>query len=257
MRKLTITIITMVLLILLQSHIRAVPPVLPDNTANSKIDENTRAQAKNLYSKMPITFFKNQGQIDTTVCYYTKGPGGSIYFTAEGIVSDIIQPQGNQIKHLVLKKRFLNINPGCELSGEKEMTRKINYLLSNKNSSHQTHIKTFQQIRYKNLYPGIDLVYSGSMEKLEYQFEIQPSTSNQKDPVSQIQFTIEGAHKIKLDSKENLLIYTGLDIIREKRPQALQKSQGDLIPVKYQIKKKNILGFKPGPYDHAQPLFIR
>jgi hypothetical protein len=43
------------------------------------------------YGGLPLSFIKNQGQVDEQVLYYLKGREGTIYFTKSGIVYDLIK----------------------------------------------------------------------------------------------------------------------------------------------------------------------
>lgn len=42
------------------------------------------------YGKLPLSFIENRGQVDYEVSYYLNSRDGTIYFTEEGIVYDIV-----------------------------------------------------------------------------------------------------------------------------------------------------------------------
>jgi len=43
------------------------------------------------YSKLPLYFIENRGQLDPKVRFYTKTSGQTLYFTDEGIVFDLLR----------------------------------------------------------------------------------------------------------------------------------------------------------------------
>lgn len=274
LQNLITAILVSIIYIVFQSNIQAAHNPEPPISSASEIEAPAKEKVMESYGKLPLAFIFNQGQMDSTVRFYTQGPGGVFYLTSEGSVSDIIQPmvhpkkknpfsqkelpQNNKVKHLVLKKRFLNMNPDCEIVGEGELSGKINYLMDNKSQSQYKTIPTYRQVRYRNLYPGIDLIYYGKMGKLEYRYEIQPSTDTdniQKSPASKIKFSLEGARKLKIQTHGNLIIYTSLGTISEKKPEASQDNN-ESISIGYRVSKKNIIGFKVDSYDHSKTLFI-
>ncbi len=244
----------------------------PSAPPANRVDAQTKTNAMKSYANLPLAFVSNQGQMDSTVRFYTQGPGGALYFTADGIISDIVQsvkpsaqktspnnknPETVITKHLVLKKRFLHTNPQCEILGEAELPGKINYLTGNNPSGSISNIRTYQQVRYKNLYPGIDLIYFGTLGKLQYRFEIDPSAHSDAkvSPVSQIQFTMEGATKLRKKLNGTLLIYTPMGTLVDKKPEASQLSRS--IPAHYTLLNKNTAAYSVGPYDTQKLLTIQ
>ena len=42
------------------------------------------------YGKLPLSFIENKGQVDEEVSYYLNGRDGTIYFTKEAVVYDLL-----------------------------------------------------------------------------------------------------------------------------------------------------------------------
>jgi hypothetical protein len=70
--------------------------------------------------------------------------------------------------------------------GENPKSAVINYFKGAK-EDWKTGLKTCSTIHYPDLWPGIDLVYNGSINKPNYHFEVQPGA----DP-KQIQLAYRG-----------------------------------------------------------------
>src|ERR1035441_1548300 len=72
--------------------------------------------------------------------------------------------------------------------GERPQSGRVNYFVGNNPAKWQRNVPTYAQVRYKSIYPGIDLLYYGNQRQLEYDFVIAPGA----DP-GKIQFDIRGA----------------------------------------------------------------
>ena len=68
---------------------------------------------------------------------------------------------------------FVNSNPNVKVSGLDESGNRFNYYNLNRNSLGITGAKVYHQVRYQNLYPGIDLVFFTEGNQLKYNFIIK------------------------------------------------------------------------------------
>ncbi len=208
---------------------------------------------------LPQYFIENRGQADSQIRYYS--PNGDFYFTPDGIFTHLIKResvtgQDSSLiheKHVVLKKHFLKANTSCEIVGENELPGKVNYFIGNDSTKWKTHLKTFKQVRYKNIYPGIDLVYHGNNGPTEYDLVISPEA-----PVSQIESVIEGADKLELSSDGDLLVHTPLGILKEKSPVSYQENAGlkQSVSSHFSLSAQNTLSFSVSQYDKSKILVI-
>ena len=73
-----------------------------------------------------------------------------------------------------------------ELNGEQALPGKVNYMIGNDRKKWHTGIPTFRQVRYNNVWPGIDMVWYGTQSELEYDFVVKPGNN-----VSQIRLSFE------------------------------------------------------------------
>ncbi|MBI2469225.1 MAG: hypothetical protein HYV62_15640, partial [Candidatus Rokubacteria bacterium] len=68
-------------------------------------------------------------------------------------------------------------------------------------------------MEYEHVYPGIDLVFRGSGDQIEYDFIIAPSA----DP-AQIRLTFDGIERARLDLNGDLVLETRAGQVRQRRP---------------------------------------
>ena len=70
---------------------------------------------------------------------------------------------------------FLGANPEVAIQGLEPSQAKVNSFIGNDPAKWKQNLQTFSQVRYSNLYPGIDLVYYGRENgQLEYDLVVKP-----------------------------------------------------------------------------------
>ena len=62
----------------------------------------------------------------------------------------------------MLRIQLHGVEPHTEVSGEDLLPGTVNYLLGNDPGQWRTGIPTYAQVRYRDVYPGVDLVYYGN-----------------------------------------------------------------------------------------------
>ena len=118
----------------------------------------------------------------------------------------------------VLRIKLIGANPQPELVGLEELPGKVNYFIGNDPKKWRTNISTFAKVKYKDVYPGIDLVYYGNQGQLEYDFIVAPGA----DPKI-IKFDIQGADKFEVDAGGDLVLHTQTGEIRQHKPIVYQE----------------------------------
>jgi hypothetical protein len=118
-------------------------------------------------------------------------------------------------------------------------------------SKWRTNIPTYKKVEYKNVYPGIDLVYYGNQGQLEYDLIIAPGADSK-----QIILAFEGAEQIKVDQHGDLV----LTVLQS----STDSAHGDAValrlhkPVVYQMNEHGTKHLLDGAYvllvSHTSPL---
>src|SRR5262249_38291998 len=106
---------------------------------------------------------------------------------------------------------------------------------------------------YRDVYPGIDLVYHGDQQQLEYDFVVAPGA----DPGA-IHLAFEGVEGMRVNDAGDLVLRTGGREIRQHRPIAFQQVDGTRQPVtvRYALEEDNRIAFEVSRYDASWPLVI-
>src|SRR5208337_4803212 len=143
-----------------------------------------------------------------------------------------------------------NANPAIE--GEGIFSGMSNYLIGNYPSKWRRNIRLYSKVKYKQVYPGIDMVYHGDQSRLEYDFMVAPGA----DP-KLIRINFQGAESIKLDKDGNLVVSLKNGSIMFNSPGIFQGTQENKKDIQghYVINDKTV-SFETGDYDRAKELII-
>jgi len=116
---------------------------------------------------------------------------------------------------------FTGAKPGVKPQGE-SASYPVSYYLASSRNWHSG--VRWERVRYRDIYPGIDLVFVTNAGQLEFNFEIRPEA----DP-GKIRIRYHGA-PIQLNQAGDLLIGMGRKQIRQRLPFAFQGAfQGDSV----------------------------
>ena len=113
-------------------------------------------------------------------------------------------------------------------------------------------MQTYSKVRYRGLYRGIDLIFYGNQEQLEYDLVVAPGANPNR-----IKMSFAGAEKITIDDKGDLVLSTSAGNVIQKKPVAYQEVDGKRreVLVAYRLKAET-MSFKVGDYDKSRPLII-
>ena len=215
------------------------------------------------YAALPLTFEANQGQTGSPVRFLSRGRGYTAFLTAGGMVLSLrpnqplkVRPAANgseQPLSTTLQFKLVGAARNSAVVGEDPQIGKVNYFIGRDPAKWRTNVPTYAQVRYKNVYPGIDLVYYGSHQQLEYDFAVSPGA----DP-SRIQLQIAGAKQIEIDAAGNLVLQTSNGQLHFQSPVIYQEANGTRVPVagSYVMNDATHIAFHVGAYDATQPLVI-
>ena len=264
------------------------------------------------YGRLPLSFEANQGQADPRVKFLARGSGYTLFLKGseaefslqsrpkakarrqEGrpqTVTTIEQPVGmrRKARRTVLKAtnarrsaqaptllhvELLGTNANAPIAGVDKLPGVANYYIGNDRKKWHTGIPTYARVKYQNVYPGIDLVYYGNQQQLEYDFVVAPGA----DPSRiQMDFRTSGRKKERqaaiprIDSHGDLVIETSAGEVCLHAPVVYQPAathkQGAADPRAQAVGRNyvqgrfiaqpgNKIGFKVYSYDHTRPLVI-
>ena len=127
----------------------------------------------------------------------------------------------------VFRMELVGANPNVEVAGVDECPGRSNYFIENNPKHWRTNVPNYSKVIYGNVYPGVDLVYYGNQQQLEYDFVLAPGA----DPNS-IHLTFPGAAGLRVDAATGDLVLAADDgEVRFRRPLVYQPATaGDRAP---------------------------
>ena len=84
--------------------------------------------------------------------------------------------------------KLVGANARAKITGLDELPGKSNYFIGNDPMKWRTNVPNYAKVKYQSVYPGIDLVYYGNQQQLEYDFVVAPGANPRA-----IRFEIAGA----------------------------------------------------------------
>jgi PKD repeat protein len=111
----------------------------------------------------------------------------------------------DSIETLVLTAKFVGANPNPEVVAEGQMEYKCNYFIGNEPMKWRKDVPNYEAITLKDIYPGIDLKYSGRRGngQAAYEFVVAPGAD-----IAQIKVEYEGAEATSIDTDGRLILKT-------------------------------------------------
>jgi gliding motility-associated-like protein len=219
-------------------------------------------------------FIENKGQWEKQVEYKADLGYGAVFIEKDGFTFSLIDtkvlhdmhtgkmPDDNigapkteslspKIKGHAYKLYFKNSNPKVDISGINLLPEYFNFYKGNDPSKWASKVNAFTQIKYTNLYQGIDLLVYSHGGNFKYDFIVHPGA----DP-KQIQFAYDGISLIKLRN-ENLELFTNIGKILESSPVAFYENQDStLLSCSYEIRKDEYGFAFPEGYDANKTVII-
>jgi uncharacterized protein (TIGR03437 family) len=194
---------------------------------------------------------------------FEAGPAGAPFdFVSRAEGYDLALAKGEvtlRLRSSELRMRLAGANPSPRAEGVDALPGKSNYIVGSDPRRWRTNVANFARVRYREVYPGVDLIYYGADRRLEYDFIVAPGA----DPAS-IRLKFSGASSLAVDASGDLVLRTAGGEIRMRKPVIYQEANGGRTTVegRYSIRnpqsaiRKQEVGFELGDYDRERPLVI-
>jgi Beta-propeller repeat/Domain of unknown function DUF11 len=216
-----------------------------------------RQQVLATYSHLPFIFEPNQGQTDARVKFQARGSGYGLYLTADEAVLAL---QGSAARPAVVTMKLVGATSSSDPVGDVPLPGRTNYFIGNDPAKWHRDIPQFARVRYRSVYPGIDLVYYGNQGRLEYDFEVAPGSNP-----GQVAFRFQSPSRhssriLRIDAAGDLVLDAGDGNVRLQAPRVYQKfgSEERIVSSRFRIRgqKQDEVGFQLGDYDRSRTLII-
>jgi hypothetical protein len=215
------------------------------------------ADARSLAGRkaLPVAFEANVGQADPAVRFMARGRSHVAFLTDDGAVLAWTgpapgEPAGERAARAA-RLTLAGARPGLRAEGERALPGRVNHLVGSDPRAWRTDVATFGRVRYREVYPGIDLVWHGDGGQVEFDLIVAPGA----DP-GVIRLRVDGAGALALDPHGRLVLGDGGAVLE--RPLVYQDGAAGrrAIGGRYVVRGDAEVAFEVGPHDASRALVI-
>ena len=204
------------------------------------------ARGRTAWARMPLRFEANRGQWNSAVRFAARAGSYTLALTDRG--ASVVFADSHRVDILLE-----NARGAAEIQPLDPLRLRTDYYLGARDRWRAA-VPSYARIRYRSVYPGIDVVYYGNRDHLEYDFVIQPGA----DP-SAIRLDFRGAAHLSLTPEGDLLLEKAGQRVLQKKPRVYQDAATGTrreISGRYRLLGRNRVAFELGNYDRRRALTI-
>ena len=217
-------------------------------------------KSRDTYGRLPMSFEPNRGQTNKNVKFLARGQGYGLFLTPTSAVLALNkaalnpgdEPSARKQSSAVISLSLVGGASNPRLIGDDKLPGKVNYFVGNDQRKWRRDVPTYAKVRYANVYRGIDLVYYGNQQQLEYDFVVAPKANPRT-----IRLLFAGAEKMSINAEGDLLLHTPSGDVIQHKPIAYQEANGERhqVTASYRL-EGNTVSFEIGNYDKSRRLII-
>ncbi|MFN2606562.1 MAG: SBBP repeat-containing protein [Acidimicrobiales bacterium] len=196
---------------------------------------------------MPVSFEPNRGQVGNPDVAFVGRSAGSTVWLSPG-ESVLRAGPGDS----VLRMRLDGSNASPRVEGSDPLPGRATYARGADPSAWVTDVPSYAKVTEYGVYPGVDLVYHGTQQQLEYDLVVAPGAD-----AGVVTLSMDGVTGLRVDEHGDLVGRLGGGDIRQGRPVAYQEVGGTRRPVAAAyVVTGGVVRFHVGPHDPKLPLVI-
>jgi hypothetical protein len=217
---------------------------------------------------LPVAFEANHGQAAAPFRFIANGRGCSFLLAPDEAVialarteagrSFAAEHRGNPDPSATTTVRTVGLrlagaNPRAPGAGFDALPGRVNYFLGSDPAAWQAGVPMFAKVHFREVYPGVDVVYYGHDRQLEFDFIVAPGAD-----ATPIAFEIIGAEKVRVEANGDLVMKLGGEELCQHKPVACQTVDGVRVAVesRYRLAGTARVELQLGRYDRSRPLVI-
>ena len=162
------------------SHVRTSRAELtPAAEASPTIADPSARRAIETLGERPLGFERNEGQFDAATRFAARGVGYSIYLTGHDAVLAMRRKDNGGTASLRMTvvdgaQTDSTESPSVTLDASEPLSGTVRYYRGQGASLLAAETQAYARVTRRNVYDGIDLVYYGNQQRLEYDFIVAP-----------------------------------------------------------------------------------
>lgn len=195
---------------------------------------------------LPAVFEPNRGQASREVHFISRGPRSAILLREDAVVVTL-PGTGESVE---IAPQSSASRPVLEGSG---LLEGASHYLRGDPGQWVRNVPHYERVRYNSAFPGIDVVFYGTYQQLEFDVVVNPHAD-----IQLVRFAVRGAKSVRRNRDGTLSLKTSRGELRLGKPFAYQPTpEGQRrIDCSFAVEENKGFRFRVGDYDPSLPLII-
>src|SRR5438445_2682053 len=200
----------------------------------------------------PLHLIENRGQFDTDARYVGEAGGGLVRVEPKALLLQLMRP--GRASGVLLRLSFTGASDSVRLQADESCPARFSYFQGDDSDKWIRAVPAFAEVRYCELWPGVDLLVKEQQNHLKYDLELAPGAD-----LSQIVLRVEGAQGLSIDGAGNLILDTQVGSLIQPPAQSFERlASGEKRPlvIRYRTIGEDSFGFDASARDSSVPLVV-
>jgi uncharacterized repeat protein (TIGR01451 family) len=221
-----------------------IAPVQPDKPGPVR-------QVLENFGQSALTLEQNRGQAPRGIDFVALGLGHRFLLSPTGTTLELFDVAAKRSESVEVQ--LVGANRSSRGEGLDRVAFTSAYFSADDPQGLLRSLPNYAQARYRQVWPGIDVVYYGNRTQLEYDMRVAPGA----DP-NAIRIKLTGKYRFALNSAGDLELQTPYGLVTHHRPLAFQIIDHERKEVRasYTLIAANEVRIQLGKYDRSQELVI-
>jgi hypothetical protein len=197
--------------------------------------------------RLPVFFVENRGQWAGEARYAGNTAGYAVAFHDDRVVLTRAGEKGNATVELAF------VGGRARPQGEDPLRARVSYFVGEA-SSWRSNLESCAAVRYRGLWPGVDLRFYESAGALEYDVILAPGAE-----LAPVEFEVVGAASLAVESDGALLLRTELGDLRQAAPRTWEVAEdGTQVRLRcdFDLRATSRYGFRANERDPRRTLVV-
>ncbi len=230
------------------------------------------------YASLPLAFEPNRGQADPSIKFLAHGSSSTIFLSGRDILIALCRGGRNPTSSSAPLKSpqfpgsraaasggFVRVSLiGASSAPQPEVGEalkgKSNYFIGNDSARWIKDVPTYAGVKFRRVYPGIDVAYYGNGRKLEFDFIVSPEANP-----GAIRLKITGKPgpvSLRVGRSGGLVAHTAVGGVHFQQPRVYQVNENShpamkrLVRSRYVVMNDGCVRLEIGRYHRTEPLVI-
>ncbi len=138
-----------------------------------------------------VLFIENVGQFADAARFYAWGGGSGLWLTNDAMCMSVVEHTGGILRGVNIHFSFVGRNPDATIEPVHRLDTRVSYFIDSDPSRWRTEVPVWGGVRYKDLYPGIDLELRTDHGRL-VQYLVAQSAAD----LAAVRLQVEGADEL-------------------------------------------------------------